>query len=54
MPCTGIDPKNVTRSAMRFELERRLRRIEECLTDASGLAPHSRQWLPCRDRKRYG
>lgn len=34
-------------------LERRLRKIETCLTDASGLVPHSRKWLVYWDRKFY-
>ena len=34
-------------------LERRLRKIETCLTDSSGLVPHSRKWLLYWDRKLY-
>lgn len=34
-------------------LERRPRKIETCLTDASGLVPHSRKWLLYWDWKLY-
>lgn len=34
-------------------LERRLRKIEGCLTDTSGLVPHSRKWLLYWDRQMY-
>ena len=34
-------------------LERRLRKVEICLTDVSGLAPGSRRWLEYWDREVY-
>jgi hypothetical protein len=32
-------------------LERRLRRLEQCMTDSSGLTPHSEPWLKHWDRE---
>jgi hypothetical protein len=34
-------------------LERRLRKLEVCLTDGSGLVPHSETWLKHWDREIY-
>jgi len=34
-------------------LERRMRKLELCLTDSSGLVPHTRKWLLYWDRKVY-
>jgi hypothetical protein len=32
-------------------LQRRLRKIEDCMTDTSGLVPHSQRWLAYGDRQ---
>jgi hypothetical protein len=32
-------------------LERRIKKLETCLTDASGLMPHSQRWLAYWDQQ---